>query len=206
MKCIGFIKSFAYDPLLIYQAVAYVSTHHKLPHVHVRVSETWDLPVSKTTTFIDQHGRRQKWCPQCEVYKSADDEFYTSQVESGHIEYQSWCLRCTENARLRRTYGINLDTREHWELLQEHRCWICEEQCPLDIDHAHTETKKNRALLCPLCNKGLGFYQDDTVLMLRAAQYLESYILPFLARFLLFKDAMREEVDQEIEGGQGLFV
>jgi hypothetical protein len=84
--------------------------------------------------------------------------------------------------------------------LQEHRCWICEEQCPLDLDHAHNETKKNRALLCPSCNKGLGFYQDDTELMERAATYLESYILPFLARFLPFEAEMSEEVDQ---GGRG---
>ena len=206
MKCIWFLKSFVYDPILIYKAVAYVSTNHKLPHVFRRIHETWDLPVSKTTTFIEQHGRRQKWCPQCEVYKSADDAFYASQGESGHIEYQSWCIRCTENARLLRTYGINLDTREHWELLQERRCWICAEQCPLDLDHAHNETKQNRALLCPPCNKGLGYYQDDAALMLRAAQYLDSYIIPFLAQFLPFKDDMREEVDQEVEGAQGLLV
>src|SRR5215510_12927420 len=118
MKCIGFLKSFVYDPILIYKAIAYVSTNHKLPHVFMRIHETWDIPVSKTTTFIEQHGRRQKWCPQCEVYKSADDEFYTYQGDSGETEHQSWCMHCEENARLLRTYGINHETREHWELLQ----------------------------------------------------------------------------------------
>jgi hypothetical protein len=171
----------------------------------MRIHETWDMPVSKTTTFIEQQGRRQKWCPQCEVYKPADDEFYTYQGESGHIEYQSWCIRCTENARLLRTYGINLDTRKHWELLQEHRCWICEAHCPLDLDHAHYETKQNRALLCMSCNTGLGFYQDDTELMERAAHYLESHSIPFLARFLPFKDELGE-VDQGLEGDQRLLM
>jgi hypothetical protein len=56
------------------------------------------------------------------------------------------------------------------------------------------------------CNTGLGFYQDDIALMLRAAQYLESYNIPFLARFLTFEDEMREEVDQGVEGDQGLLV
>ena len=171
----------------------------------MRIHETWDLPMSKTTTYIEQNGLLQKWCPRCGVYKSADDEFYTYQGESGHIEHRSWCMHCEENARLLRTYGINLETREHWELLQEHRCWICEEQCPLDLDHAHNETKNNRALLCPSCNKGLGNAQDDTKLMLRAAKYLESYILPFLARFLPFKDETGE-VDQGGEGDPGLLV
>ena len=40
---------------------------------------------------------------------------------------------------------------------------------------------------------GLGFYQDDTALMLRAAEYLESYSLPFLVWFLPFGDEMMEE-------------
>ena len=193
MRCIGFLKSFVYDPILIDKAIEYVSTTHKLPHVHMRIHETWDIPVSKTTTYIEQHGRRQKWCPRCRVYKSADDEFYAYQGESGHIEHQSWCIRCTENARLLHTYGVNLDTRDHWELLQEHRCWICEAQCPLDVDHDHKETKKTRALLCPSCNMGLGFSQDDVSFMRRAAEYLETYTIPFLARYLPFGDEMVEE-------------
>src|SRR5262249_39150308 len=64
MKCIWFLKSFVYDPILIYKAIAYISTNHKLPHVFRRIHETWDLPVSKTPTFIEQDGHRQKWCPQ----------------------------------------------------------------------------------------------------------------------------------------------
>ena len=52
----------------------------------------------------------------------------------------------------------------------------------------------------------VAIYQDDTALMRRAAQYLESYSLPFLARFLTFEDKMREEVDQGGEGDQGLLV
>jgi hypothetical protein len=40
--------------------------------------------------------------------------------------------------------------------------------------------------------------------MERAAKYLESYNIPFLARFLPFKDDMREAVDQGGEGDQVL--
>src|SRR5205085_10203965 len=132
---------------------------HQLPHVHRRVQETWDVPVNKTTTYSERNGIRQKWCPQCGVYKSAEDDFYAYTGESGHIESHSWCIPCVENARLLHTYGINLDTRDHWELLQEHRCLICEAQRPLDVDHAHAGTKKTRALLCRSCNMGLGFYK-----------------------------------------------
>ena len=206
MKCIGFIKSFSYNPVLIDKAIEYIRTNHKLPHVHLLIQETWDVPESNTTTYIEQHGRRQKWCPQCGVYKSVYDDFYAYQGESGHIESHSWCIPCVENARLLHTYGINLDTRDHWELLQEHRCLICEAQRPLDVDHDHKETKKTRALLCPSCNMGLGFYQDDTDLMRRAAEYLEGYILPFLARYLPLGDEMIEEVEQAVDYGQVFLV
>jgi len=40
---------------------------------------------------------------------------------------------------------------------------------------------------------GLGFSQDDVSFMRRAAEYLETYTIPFLARYLPFGDEMVEE-------------
>jgi hypothetical protein len=104
---------------------------------------------------------------------------------------------------LKSRYGINTATYEHWKLLREYQCWICEEKRPLCVDHDHREPRRIRGLLCHPCNTGLGFYQDNTALMRRAAKYLESYSIPFLARFLPFKDETGE-VDQEGEGDQVL--
>ena len=47
----------------------------------------------------------------------------------------------------------------------------------LAADHCH-DTGAKRALLCHLCNRGLGFFKDDPELMRRAATYIESYATP----------------------------
>jgi hypothetical protein len=206
MRCIGFQQSFAYNPVVIRRAVAYLRTPVKLYRVRVAVEELWEEADIKTTLYITRDGLTYKWCPKCQRYQSADAHFYTFHDPSGHIVSHSWCIACCKDYGLEIRYGINNATKEHWELLQEHCCWICEEKRPLCVDHDHREPRSIRGLLCHPCNTGLGFYQDDTALMERAAQYLESYSLPFLARFLPFEDAMREEVDQGGEGDQGLLV
>jgi hypothetical protein len=42
----------------------------------------------------------------------------------------------------------------------------------LDIDHNH-KTNRFRGFLCPNCNKGMGCFEDDPVLLRLAADYLE---------------------------------
>lgn len=82
--------------------------------------------------------------------------------------------------------GIVLSMNEFNRLLEKQNrvCAICskvESQQTkkgtiraLSIDHCH-KTKKVRGLLCKKCNSGIGFFQDNPILIKKAYKYLMEY-------------------------------
>ncbi len=62
-------------------------------------------------------------------------------------------------------------------------CFICgdvlAESKGVHVDHDH-RTNEIRGLLCQGCNKGLGMFRDDPMLLIRAANYLVPDGISFL--------------------------
>ena len=80
--------------------------------------------------------------------------------------------------RLKKHYGITLiEWRQMYEA-QSGACAICRKGLAQDkttnTDHCH-KTGRVRGLLCGTCNKGLGYFKDNTELMHEAIRYLERH-------------------------------
>ena len=82
-----------------------------------------------------------------------------------------------KSSDLKRRYGLTID--EYHDILdsQGGGCGICgTDENPgyayFAVDHCH-ETNKVRGLLCNMCNRGLGFFQDSHEVLDGAARYLK---------------------------------
>jgi len=78
--------------------------------------------------------------------------------------------------RIKWQYGMSVDEFNKKLEIQDHKCAIClkpfvDTPC---VDHNHA-TKRNRDLLCRVCNRGLGLFDDSFVILDRAAQYLKKH-------------------------------
>ena len=99
--------------------------------------------------------------------------------------YESRALKLRKN-RLKKDYGLSWDAYQAMWEGQNRKCAICfrsiktfpsrreggsryEGRACVDHDH---DTKIIRGLLCPKCNKGLGQFSDDPVILSRAIDYL----------------------------------
>jgi hypothetical protein len=82
------------------------------------------------------------------------------------------------NQKLKKRYGITLDMYAEILASQNGVCAICEyapsaDEKALAVDHCH-KTLRIRGLLCQWCNRGLGYFKDNTKVMKKAIEYLTS--------------------------------
>ena len=115
-----------------------------------------------------------KICTRCKTEKSLDNEHFPphNKTKSG---FDSWCRVCRReyrNANSRGKYR-NMISDEHLQSIKEEtkECVICGSNEKLVVDHDH-KTNKIRGMLCNHCNRGLGHFRDDPMLLEFAAQYL----------------------------------
>jgi hypothetical protein len=136
-----------------------------------------------------------KRCPKCGETKEHSDFYRNSSAKDNCSPYCKVCsnLRTTSYAKenkdkiqpklagyaLKRRYGITVEDYEAMLITQDYKCAICgTDKCSsgrnFAVDHDHT-TGKVRALLCALCNKALGSFKDNPVIIQSAIDYLKKH-------------------------------
>ena len=75
------------------------------------------------------------------------------------------------NWRLKKRYYVNGATWDSMFKKQNGVCALCNERPVKHTDHCHVSGRL-RELLCQKCNMGLGMFNDDPYLLMRAVKYL----------------------------------
>lgn len=100
-------------------------------------------------------------------------EYYQRNKERMHERSRIWQRANPDKVYLydiKRLYGLS---KEDFEELNK-ECSICGSRDKLVVDHDHA-TDKVRNRLCPDCNKGLGYFKDNSLFLSNAISYLEKY-------------------------------
>ena len=113
-------------------------------------------------------------CTRCKTEKPATAEYFPLHNKKRN-GLDSWCRACRSeyrNANCRGAYRNAITDEALAELKATvTQCVICGNEEKLVVDHDH-QTGKVRGLLCNHCNRGLGHFKDDPMLLEFAAQYL----------------------------------
>ena len=115
-----------------------------------------------------------KKCTRCKQEKPSNLEFFPPHNKTS-TGLDSWCRECRKEYKRHnslRKYTKNI-SEDHLRNIKNTtlECVICGSDEKLVIDHDH-KTDMFRGMLCNHCNRGLGHFRDDPMLLEFAAQYL----------------------------------
>jgi hypothetical protein len=113
-------------------------------------------------------------CTRCKVEKPATAEAFPLHNKKRN-GLDSWCRACRSEYRSENCRGKFREVISD-ELLSNIKstvtqCVICGDDGKLVVDHDH-KTGQIRGMLCNHCNRGLGHFRDDPMILEFAAQYL----------------------------------
>lgn len=141
--------------------------------------------------FLDEHGNKR--CTSCKQYKP-----FTSyhKWKDGRYGLALACKSCanqksrnnhakrmaeSEEYRLKKKasyvksrFGLSLQEYNERLATQNNQCAICKTSKPKGgwaLDHDH-KTGSIRKFLCNICNRGLGYFNDNPEHLMQAANYL----------------------------------
>ena len=133
--------------------------------------------LTRTQPHPVLNGDGLKKCNICGLKKESLDFHKCSASPDGLL---SECKVCVKLRHIARSYGIT--PKQYADLMEsaDHCCQICGRhashfQHGLHVDHIHgiSGPESVRGVLCPMCNKSIGGFQDNPDLMRRAADYVE---------------------------------
>jgi len=115
-------------------------------------------------------------CTRCSEQKPATLEFFPPHNKKRN-GFDSWCRACRSTYRNEINRGrfrsVMSDDQLRCLKKSTHECVICGCEGPLVVDHDH-KTGLVRGMLCNHCNRGLGHFRDDPMLLEFARVYLLS--------------------------------
>lgn len=114
---------------------------------------------------------KKKTCLKCKEEKLGT-EFSRARSRSDGL--QVYCTTCRLQMDRERKYGCTSETYEEFLERQDSLCAICGKKPDKEfhVDHDH-KTGKIRGLLCDTCNRGIGYFKDDSNILRAAARYLD---------------------------------
>lgn len=151
-----------------------------------RVGKRYTLSTTKTyegklclvcNTTLKYNSTRG--CIECTKKEARDRTLrFPQETKIRKQEYYKNNKDSLRDYKFRITYGISLAEYEELLKQQNNVCKICKQECKsgrkLSVDHSHT-TEKVRGLLCLNCNRAIGNFNDDVVLLQKAIKYLNDY-------------------------------
>lgn len=173
---------------------------------HYRRWEAYGDPTVVVKRQADDPEPTEKPCLHCNTSWPATAEYYSIHPDSGNL--RNVCRPClskqkyksrdrrgrneeyrnrrreTADYQMQQKYGISLEEFERRAAAQDGKCLICGRvpngnyaRSRLNVDHDHV-TGEIRGLICNQCNLSLGNFNDDPMLLRRAADYLEKRLSP----------------------------